>query len=105
MYNNKKERAYLHLKKTSLISQAVNKIGCYITQKVDIKPTHITTLTGINYSNGIQFIKGVNIPRCATKAQYREYLPILIQNGYSVKEAADACKISVSYAYKLLQAK
>ena len=92
------------MNKTNLITKAVN-FGVSLIKKVDAFPTHTRTVTGISYSNGLQFIQGVIVPKCATKAQYSKYLPILIKHGYSVKEAADACNISVSYAYKLLRSK
>ena len=97
---------YLYLKKTSLISKAVNAINIgSLFKRVDVQPTHIATVAGVNYPNGLRFVTGVIVPKCATKAGYREYLPLLINHGLSVKEAADACGISPSYAYKLLKAK
>ncbi|MBR5289606.1 MAG: hypothetical protein IKU28_01285 [Erysipelotrichaceae bacterium] len=94
------------MKKTDIISKAVNALNFgSLFKRIDIQPTHITTVAGINYSNGLKFITGVVVPKCATKAGYREYLPILINHGLSVKEAADACGISLSYAYKLLRVK
>ena len=94
----------MHMNKTNLITKAFN-FGVSLIKKVDTLPTHTRTVTGISYPNGLQFIQGVIVPKCATKAQYSEYLPILIKHGYSVKEAAEACKISVSYAYKLVRSK
>ena len=94
------------MKKTALISKAVNALNIgSLFKRVDIQPTHITTVAGVNYPNGLRFITGFVVPKCATKAGYREYLAILIKHGLSVKEAADACGISPSYAYKLLRTK
>jgi len=93
------------MNKTNLITKAVN-FGVSLIKKVDILPTHTRTVTRTIYSNGLQLIQGVIVPKCATKAQYSEYLLILTNcHGYSVKEAAAVCGISVSYAYKLLRAK
>lgn len=93
------------MNKTNLITKAAH-FGASLIKKVDILPTHTRTVTGTMYSNGLQLIQGAIVPKCATKAQYSEYLFILTnKHNYSVKEAAAACNISVSYAYKLLRAK
>lgn len=104
MYNNKKKGSTDILKMTSLIPNAISN-GVSMLKKTVVKSNCLTTVTCINYPNGLQLLKGVNIPKCATKAQYREFLPILVNNGYSVKDAAEACKMSTSYAYKLLKHK
>ena len=92
------------MKMTSLIPNAISN-GVSMFKKTVVKPDYLTTVTRINYPNGLQLIRGANIPKCATKAQYREFLAILIQNGDTVQDAAEACKMSTSYAYKLLRYK
>jgi len=75
-------------------------------RKVISNPTGRTTVTGVAFQNGLKVMQAVQVPQYAHKYEYREILITLVKScGYSLKQAADACGLSYSYAAKLVRQK
>lgn len=53
----------------------------------------------------IKVVYGIVIESVKKKSEYAEDLRFLVKNGVSVKDAAKALGISLSYAYELLKRK
>lgn len=77
-----------------------------LAKKVISNPSGRTTVTGVNFQNGLKVMQAVQVPQFAHKYEYREILITLIKScGYTLKQAADACGLSYSYAAKLVRQK
>ena len=75
-----------------------------LAKKVIYSPSGRTTVTGVNFQNGLKIINAVQVPQLAHKYEYREILITLVRTcGYTLKQAADACGLSYSYAAKLVR--
>ena len=75
-----------------------------LAKKVISSPSGRTTVTGVNFQNGLKIINAVQVPQLAHKYEYREILITLVRTcGYTLKQAADACGLSYSYAAKLVR--
>ena len=75
-----------------------------LAKKVIYSPSGRTTVTGVNFQNGLKIINAVQVPQLAHKYEYREILITLVRTcGYTLKQAADACGLSYSYAVKLVR--
>ena len=75
-----------------------------LAKKVISGPSGRTTVTGVNFQNGLKIINAVQVPQLAHKYEYREILITLVKTcGYTLKQAADACGLSYSYAAKLVR--
>ena len=65
-----------------------------------------TSVTGVSFQNGLKIFQAVQVPKREHLYEYRSILITLTKKcGYSLKQAAEACGLSYSYAAKLVRQK
>ena len=63
-----------------------------------------TTITGVNFQNGLKIGLVIQVPNFDTKLYYQEILNVMVNYcGIPIKWAAQFCGLSYSYATRLLR--
>ena len=90
----------------SVVGAVAKKFGYdYVTRVVTNENSRMV-VKGIEGPYGIQFCQSIKLPNLDHKFEYQNILVFLVNNwGFSIKDAADACGMSYSYAAALLRHK
>lgn len=90
----------------SVVSAVAKKFGCECVTRVFTNENSRTIFKGVEGPWGIKLGQCIQLPNLTHKFEYRNILSFLVNHcGLSVKDAAEACGMSYSYATALLRHK
>lgn len=90
----------------SVVGAVAKKFGCESVTRVVTNENTRMVFKGIEGPDGIQLGQVIKLPIFEHKYEYRNILGFLVNNcGFSIKDAAEACGVSYSYATAQLRHK
>lgn len=90
----------------SVVGAVAEKFGCEYVTRVVTNENARMVFKGIEGPYGIQLGRFIKLPNFKHKFEYQNILGFLVNNcGFSIKDAAEACGVSYSYATAQLRHK